>query len=325
MKTDWFKLRMRLVTLLMSLAAVLFLIVPTLRPRASIGTPQGKGGEVIAKPTPKKPTTKKAPRRSNPPTSRQSPCSAQSPTATRWYPTGRRHAVNLGGGVSLEMMEIPAGSFCMGSNNGEANEKPVHQVTIEYSFYLGRFEVTQAQWQAVMGNNPSSFKGDFAEPFIKLPVETVSWDDAQSFINKLNESNDGFTYRLPTEAEWEYACRGGTTGDYADNLSEMAWYSENSENRTHTVGQKQPNAWGLFDMHGNVWEWCQDWYHDSYNGAPTDGSAWLGGLQLYRVLRGGSWGNKDVASLRSASRSRNTPDNRFYDKGLRIVAVARTR
>src|SRR5438309_6413691 len=248
MKTDWFKLRMRLVTLLMSLAAVLFLIVPTLRPSASIGTPQGKGGEVIAKPTPKKPTTKKAPRRSNPPTSRQSPCSAQSPTATRWYPTGRRHAVNLGGGVSLEMMEIPAGSFCMGSNNGEANEKPVHQVTIEYSFYLGRFEVTQAQWQAVMGNNPSSFKGDFAEPFIKLPVETVSWDDAQSFINKLNESNDGFTYRLPTEAEWEYACRGGTTGDYAGNLSEMAWYSENSENRTHTVGQKQPNAWGLFDM-----------------------------------------------------------------------------
>jgi formylglycine-generating enzyme required for sulfatase activity len=212
----------------------------------------------------------------------------------------------------------------MGSNDGEANEKPVHQVTINYSFYISKYEVTQAQWQAVMGNNPSSFKGDLAEPFIKLPVEQVSWDDAQIFINKLNESNDGFNYRLPTEAEWEYACRAGTTGDDTGDLSEMAWFAENSGGRTHGVGQKQPNAWGLFDMHGNVWEWCQDWYHESYNGAPTDGSAWLGGVQLYRVLRGGSWGNKETASLRSASRSRNTPDNRFYDKGLRIVAVART-
>ena len=211
----------------------------------------------------------------------------------------------------------------MGSTNGEADEKPVHQVTINYSFYIGKYEVTQAQWQAVMGNNPSSFKGEIPGPLFNLPVEQVSWDDAQSFINKLNESNDGFTYRLPTEAEWEYACRAGTTGDYAGNLSEMAWFAENSQNRTHNVGEKQPNGWGLFDMHGNVWEWCQDWYHDSYSGAPADGSAWLGGVQLYRVLRGGSWGNKDAASLRSASRSRNTPDNRFYDKGLRVVAVAR--
>jgi formylglycine-generating enzyme required for sulfatase activity len=286
---------------------------------------QGKGGEVIAKPTPRptpaKPsTTTKVPPKKNPPAARQAPCSAQSPTQA----TGRRRAVILSGGESLEMLEIPAGTFCMGSNNGSSDEQPVHQVTIKYSFYMGRFEVTQAQWQSVMGNNPSFFKGDLAEPYIKLPVEQVSWDDAQNFINKLNESNDGFTYRLPTEAEWEYACRAGTTGDYAGDLSEMAWYSENSENRTHTVAQKQPNAWGLFDMHGNVWEWCQDWYHDNYNGAPTDGSAWLGGVQLYRVLRGGSWGNKDAASLRSASRSRNTPDNRFYDKGLRIVAVART-
>src|SRR5258708_17333693 len=321
MKTDWFKLRTRPVTLLMSLAAVLFLIVPTLRPSASIGTPQGKGGEVIAKPTPKKPTTpKRAPPKKNSRASRQSSCSAQSPTEA----TGRRRAVNLSGGVSLEMLEIPAGSFCMGSNNGSSDEKPVHQVTINYSFYIGKYEVTQAQWQAVMGNNPSSFKGEIPGPLFNLPVEQVSWDDVQSFINKLNEGNDGFRYRLPTEAEWEYACRAGTTGDYAGNLSEMAWSAENSENRTHNVGEKQPNAWGLFDMHGNVWEWCQDWYHDSYNGAPTDGSAWLGGVQLYRVLRGGSWGNKDAASLRSASRSRNTPDNRFYDKGLRLVAVART-
>ena len=317
-----------LASLLVTIVALAFSSRLSTNNAASAG--QGKGGEVIAKPTPiptsKKPTTpKKAPLKKNLPEARHLPCSTQSPTATGSYPTGRRHSVNLSGGVTLELIEIPAGSFCMGSNDGETNERPVHQVTINYSFYMGRFEVTQAQWQAVMGSNPSNFKGDFAEPSIKLPVEQVSWDDAQNFINKLNEGNDGFSYRLPTEAEWEYACRAGTTGDYAGNLSEMAWYSENSENRTHLVGQKQPNAWGLFDMHGNIWEWCQDWYHDSYSGTPTDGSAWLnGGGQKYRVLRGGSWGNKDAASLRSASRSRNTPDNRFYDKGLRIVAVART-
>jgi formylglycine-generating enzyme required for sulfatase activity len=295
---------------------------------------QGKGGEVIAKPkpkptpTPKKTsTTTKVPLKKNPPAARQAPCLAQMPTQATGrsaYPTGRRHAVNLNGGVSLEMVEIPKGSFCMGSNDGEANEKPVHQVTINYSFYVGKYEVTQAQWQAAMGSNPSSFKGGLAEPFIKLPVEQVSWEDAQNFINKLNDGNDGFTYRLPTEAEWEYACRAGTTGDHAGNLSAMAWYAENSENRTHTVGQKQPNAWGLFDMHGNVWEWCQDRYHDSYNGAPTDGSAWLsGGEQKYRVLRGGSW-LVDASGLRSAIRTLDTPDARNDFVGFRVVAVART-
>src|SRR6266481_1483899 len=162
MKTDIFKLRLRLLTLLFPLAAVLLLMIPSLKPNASAGTPQGKGGEVIARPTPK-----------------QTPTQAAGRSA---YPTGRRHAVNLNGGVTLEMVEIPKGSFCMGSNDGEANEKPVHQVTINYSFYLGKYEVTQGQWQAVMGSNPSSFKGDLAEPFIKLPVEQVSWEDAQNFI-----------------------------------------------------------------------------------------------------------------------------------------------
>ena len=278
---------------------------------------QGGTGREPTAPPPKKTTTKKkAPPRNNPSTSPQAPCSAHSPTQA----TGRKHAVNLGGEVSLEMVEIPTGSFCMGSNDGNADEKPVHQVTINYSFYIGKYEVTQVQWQAVIGNNPSNFKGDFGEPYFKLPVEQVSWDDAQSFIKKLNERNDGFTYRLPTEAEWEYACRAGTTGDYAGNLSEMAWYSENSENRTHTVGQKQPNAWGLFDMHGNVYEWCQDWHHDSYNGAPTDGSAWLGGVQLYRVLRGGSW-TFNANYSRSAYRFRNPPDNRNSNFGFRVVTV----
>jgi TonB family protein len=209
----------------------------------------------------------------------------------------------------------------MGSTNGEPDEKPAHQVTINYSFYMGRYEVTQAQWQAVMGNNPSYFKDCGGN----CPVEQVSWDDTQIFIQRLNGMNDGYTYRLPTEAEWEYACRAGTTGDYAGPLSEMAWYSENSGSKTHTVGGKRPNEWGLADMHGNVWELCQDWYHETYYGAPTDGSAWLsGGDQKYRVLRGGSW-LINATNLRSAYRnSYFSPDYRNQLNGFRVVAVART-
>jgi formylglycine-generating enzyme required for sulfatase activity len=221
--------------------------------------------------------------------------------------------------TGIEFVLLPAGSFTMGSTKGEADEKPAHQVTINYSFYMGKYEVTQAQWQSVMGSNPSNFT-DCAN----CPVERVSWNDAQEFIRKLNQMNDGYIYRLPTEAEWEYACRAGTTGDYAGNLSEMAWYSDNSGSKTHAVGGRQPNAWGLFDMHGNVWEWCQDWYHETYYGAPTDGSAWLsGGEQKYRVLRGGSWG-ADASILRSADRFYNTPAFRSNYYGFRVVAVART-
>ena len=341
-------------------------------------TPQGKGGEVVAKPTP---TPKKpAPKKSTAKTSRANGSrsgSASTDEIAFWtsikdsidpedfnaylkqYPKGKfvtlaknrlktlegtnsspkpsttnpsptnpnptnsnssnmpRMRTNQAG---IEFMLILPGSFMMGSTNG-SDEKPVHQVTIKYSFYMGRFEVTQAQWQSVMGNNPSSFKGDLAEPYIKLPVEHVSWDDAQEFIRKLNEMNDAYRYRLPSEAEWEYACRAGTTGDYAGTLNDMAWYAENSENRTHPVGQKQPNAWGLFDMHGNVWEWCEDWYHETYSGAPTDGSAWLsGGEHKYRVLRGGSWNYY----ARSAIRVYFPPDWRNDAYGFRVVAVART-
>jgi formylglycine-generating enzyme required for sulfatase activity len=207
----------------------------------------------------------------------------------------------------------------MGSTNGGNWEKPAHQVTIDYSFYMGKYEVTQAQWQSVMGNNPSNFKDCGGN----CPVEQVSWDDAQNFVNKLNEGNDGFRYRLPTEAEWEYACRAGTTGDYAGTLSEMAWFRENAGSKTHAVGGKQPNSWGLADMYGNVWEWCQDWYHETYDGAPTDGSAWLsGGGQKFRVMRGGSW-NFDAPVLRSANRDRSSPVNRYFYIGFRVVAVAR--
>jgi formylglycine-generating enzyme required for sulfatase activity/serine/threonine protein kinase len=218
-------------------------------------------------------------------------------------------------GIGMEMVLVPAGSFKMGSTNGQESEKPVHDVTLNQSFYMGKYEVTQAQWQAVMGSNLSNFKGD------NLPVEQVSWDDAIAFIVRLNAQKDGYSYRLPTEAEWEYACRAGTTGDFAGDLDAMAWYDKNSDNKTHDVGTKLPNAFGLFDMHGNVWEWCQDWYHDSYSGAPGDGNAWLsGGEQKYRVLRGGSWYVSAHAS-RSAYRGWVTPDYRSYDYGFRVVAV----
>src|SRR6185369_5352120 len=156
--------------------------------------------------------------------------------------------------------QIPAGEFMMGSANGGlfGEQKPVHKVRISRPFEMGKNEVTQEQWQAVMGNNPSYFKG------ANLPIETVSWNDVQEFIKKLNAQSDGYNYRLPTEAEWEYACRAGRNGDYAEDLSETSWYEKNSESKTHGVGQKKANGWGLFDMQGNVSEWCQDWFAEDY-------------------------------------------------------------
>lgn len=208
----------------------------------------------------------------------------------------------------------------MGSVNGEPYSRPVHPVAIDYSFYMGKFEVSQMQWQAVMGNNPSQFK-DCAN----CPVEQVSWDSAREFILKLNQMNDGYTYRLPSEAEWEYACRAGTTGDYAGDVKEMAWFFENAGERTHAVGQKQPNPWGLADMQGNVSEWCQDWYHETYYGAPADGSAWLrGGEQKYRVFRGSSWGSYGPDNLFSGGRGYYVSGEYNSSIGFRVVAVART-
>jgi formylglycine-generating enzyme required for sulfatase activity len=206
---------------------------------------------------------------------------------------------NLGNGVTLEMVKIPGGRFLMGSPETEAqrydNESPQHYVDVP-EFWMGKYVVTQQQWQAIMGNEPSYFKGK------NRPVERVSWNDATKFCQKLSKKT-GRDYRLPSEAEWEYACRAGTTtpfyfgetitGELANyRASETYADEQKGEYRKHTtpVGQFPPNAFGLYDMHGNVYEWCQDVWHSSYDGAPVDGSAWVnGGDSSLRVVRGGSW------------------------------------
>ena len=214
----------------------------------------------------------------------------------------------------MEFIEVPAGSFEMGKDGGDTG--PPHQVSISKGFLMGKYEVTQAQWQALMGSNPSYFKG------ATLPVEQVSWNDCQEFIQKLNALGQG-TYRLPSEAEWEYACRAGNTGEYCfgndgSKIGEFAWHVWNCGAKTHDGGQKQPNTWGLYDMPGNVWEWCQDLYHESYTGAPAEGSAWELPGGGFRVLRGGSWYTYPQ-ECRSAYRAYDPPDRRLNDIGFRLV------
>jgi formylglycine-generating enzyme required for sulfatase activity len=222
--------------------------------------------------------------------------------------------------IDMEFVLIQPGEFDMGSTANEIDryddEGPVHHVTISEAFYLGKYEVTQKQWYEVIGDNPSYFKGD------DLPVEMVSWDDVQEFIKKLNEIENTDKYRLPTEAEWEYAARAGTTtrysfGDDDSKLGEYAWYRENSEDKTHPVGKKGANPWGLYDMHGNVWEWVQDEWHDTYDGAPVDGSAWEDGVGAIRVSRGGSW-ISDAGRCRSA-RCFYAPGFRGLNLGFRLL------
>lgn len=212
-----------------------------------------------------------------------------------------------------EMVIIPPGNFEMGSNKSE-DQAPVHQVTISKAFAMGRTAVTQGQWNAIMGNNPSNFKscGD------DCPVENVSWNDAQLFIRELN-ARTGEQYRLPSEAEWEYACRAGARQEYcgSNDIGSVAWYTDNSGNIPHPSSQKTPNAWGLHDMSGNIWEWVEDNWHDNYNGAPADGSAWLGGSNR-RVLRSGSW-YLSPPYVRAAFRSSIEPSSREYGLGFRLA------
>jgi len=225
-------------------------------------------------------------------------------------------AIDLGGGVKMEFVLIPDGSFMMGSDK---DAKPVHRVTIAKSFYLGKFEVTQEQWEKVMGNNPSRSKG------AKNPVESVTWDDCQKFMEAVKRKVLSQTFRLPTEAEWEYACRARFNTDYCygdapDKLRDYAWFKDNSEGTTHPVGQKKSNAWGLFDMHGNVREWCQDWQGEYTAKSATDPTGPASGVT--RVLRGGSW-DADATLCRSALRRGLVPSDRRSLLGMRAVMLAR--
>ena len=242
---------------------------------------------------------------------------------------------DLGSGIGLEMVYIPGGTFMMGSPDSESDrldsESPQHRVTVP-TFYAGKYPITQAQWEAVMGNNPSSFKGE------KRPVENVSWDQAVEFCKKLSQKT-GKTYRLLSEAEWEYACRAGTTtpfhfgetitpelvnyvGSYTYGNAPKGLFRE----QTIDVGTFPPNAFGLYDMHGNVWEWCSDKWNNGYNGAPTDGSSWETGrsgevlVNGYRLLRGGSWVSSP-GFCRSAIRLNNSPCHVANNLGFRVVCV----
>ncbi|MGK7896923.1 MAG: SUMF1/EgtB/PvdO family nonheme iron enzyme [Xenococcus sp. (in: cyanobacteria)] len=224
---------------------------------------------------------------------------------------------DLDNGVELEMIAIPGGKFLMGSPEGEGNdwEKPQHEVTVQ-SFYLGKFPITQAQYQQVIGHNPSRFKGH------DRPVENVSWDDAVEFCQKLSKQMVK-QYRLPTEAEWEYACRAATNTKYyfGDDITDkLANYGKNV-GQTTSVGQYEANSFCLFDMHGNVWEWCQDDWHDNYANAPTDSKAWLSEKGSEKVMRGGSW-NFFPIGCRSASRNYDTRGNRNSKIGFRVICIA---
>jgi len=202
---------------------------------------------------------------------------------------------------------------------GVDNPEVLHKVTISEPFFLGVFEVTQSQWKAVMGSNPSYFKNNSNNP-----VENVSWNDCQKFLTKINTMGIG-KFRLPTEAEWEYACRAGSTTRFPwgndpnySQLRQYAWYDGNSNGTSHSVGQKKPNAWGLYDMHGNVWEWCSDFYGDYSSGNQTDPRGATSGS--YRVMRSGGWDNF-AEQLRSAYRSGDKPTFADVDLGFRLVRV----
>jgi len=219
--------------------------------------------------------------------------------------------------LTANMIDIPAGSFLMGSNDARIAEEPVHRVNIS-AFQMAETEVTQQQWQAVMGTNPAKFKD-----CDKCPVEQVSWDEIQGYLKKLNNKT-GKQYRLPTEAEWEYACRsGGKDERYCggNRRDKLSWDLRNSGKKTHEVKQKAPNGLGLYDMSGNVFEWTQDCWNANYDGAPTDGSAWLSGNCKERILRGGSWNTFTAPGyMRSVYRFKHFADSRhFHVFGFRLV------
>lgn len=231
---------------------------------------------------------------------------------------GNEISIPVKNGITIDMVKVEAGTFMMGATSEMQNpwddEKPVREVILTNDYYIGKYEVTQSLWQAVMGTNPSYFKGD------NLPVEQVSWDNCLEFISKLN-SLTGRKFRLPTEAEWEYAARGGKksrgyqySGSF--NISDVAWYNGNSGNKIHPIGMKQANELGVYDMSGNVNEWCQDWYGSYVSSSQTNPLGANSGS--FRVCRGGSWYFGTV-NCRSSFRSRGNPDTRSRYLGFRLV------
>jgi formylglycine-generating enzyme required for sulfatase activity len=246
----------------------------------------------------------------------------------------------------IDFAWVPPGKFMMGQTEAEkrwltkkveeegykrwyVNELPCHEVQITEGFWMSKYEVTQERWLAVMGGkSPALFNEEkVGKGWRNHPVEQVSWNNIQEFLKNLNTKAGKAIYRLPSEAEWEYAARAGAEtmfafGDEVNTLGEYAWYSKNSDRKTHPVGQFEANDWGLYDMHGNVWEWCADVWHENYTGAPTDGSVWeKGGDASYRTLRGGAWDN-DPQNVRCAVRNRYVSDDGGYSVGFRVVVVA---
>jgi len=242
---------------------------------------------------------------------------------------GKLVVLDLGNDVKLELVRIPPGEFMMGSPEGgkarRDREGPQHRVRFTKPFYMGKHEVTQGQWRAVMGQNPSHFTGSD-----DLPVDRVNWEDCQAFCKKVS-AKVGMRIRLPSEAEWEYACRAGTRTRYSygdpmhPELGQYGWYDANSKGKTHPVGRLKPNPWGLYDMHGNLWEWCQDVYHKGYDGAPADGSAWVSGGDKgsSRVIRSGCWYDYHGGRCSSANRGGLEPFVRGRYFGLRVSAGTR--
>ncbi|MBP8238764.1 MAG: formylglycine-generating enzyme family protein [Saprospiraceae bacterium] len=227
--------------------------------------------------------------------------------------------------LERDMQRIPGGSFIMGCMDAERDgecvndEKPSRTVRVP-DFSIGRYEVTQAQWRAVMGSDPPEL---YHKGCDECPVERVSWDDIQEFLKKLNALT-GKRYRLPTESEWEYAARGGAQSkgylySGSNTIDEVAWYNHNSGSKTRPVGRKKPNELGLYDMSGNVWEWCEDDWHSDYNGAPTNGRAWVGSPRSsFRVYRGGGWGY-DPRHCRASNRYFSMLTDRYYIAGFRLA------
>ena len=223
--------------------------------------------------------------------------------------------------LGMEMLLLPSGAFTMGGDwdaeQADENELPQHVVLFERPFYIGKYTVTQSQWQALMDNNPSEFKG------ADRPVETISHGEACAFITCLNAQENTRTYRLPTEAEWEYAARAGSQsaycyGDEINRLTEFAWFQDNSAGTTHPVGQLSPNDWGLHDMHGNVHEWCGDWYRRGYYAESPPQHPAGAPKGVARVLRGGDWGS-EAWYCRCAIRSLSSPQRRSPRVGFRMV------